>query len=264
MTRPLVVFHADCADGFCSAWLIWRYHDKGAEFHPATYEAPPPDVTGRDVLILDFSYRRPVLERMHAEARSLIVLDHHKTAQAELVGLDYCTFDMELSGAQLTWAYVSEAAPFAQRPWIVDYVADRDLWHWQLPDSRAVNAALRSYPQDFETWTGIADASPGELAAEGRAILRADERAIEVHCSRAREVDFDGHQVPTVNASVLRAEIGNALNLGHPFAVVWFERGAGIRQYHLSSDENGIDVSEIARARGGGGHKHAAGFEESV
>lgn len=263
MTPPLVIFHSDCADGFCSAWLIWRYHSREAEFHPATYEAPPPDVAGRDVLILDFSYRRPILERMHADARSLVVLDHHKTAQAELAGLDYCTFDMGRSGAQLTWDYVSEAAPFAQRPWIVDYVADRDLWTWLMPDSRAVNAALRSYPQDFETWTAIADTSPGELAAEGRAILRADARAIEVHRARAREVEFDGHLVPMVNASVLRAEIGNALNPGRPFVVVWFERD-GIRQYHLSSDADGLDVSAIARAHGGGGHQHAAGFEERV
>jgi uncharacterized protein len=270
MTSPLVIFHGGgCADGFCSGWLIWRYWDDNAEFHPANYEAPPPDVTDRDVLILDFSYRRPILEQMYAAARSLVVLDHHKTAQAELDGLDYCTFDMDRSGAHLTWDWLVEhhldplpSAPWVP-PWIVSYVEDRDLWRWDLPDSRAINAAIRSYPQDFETWNALAVSSPSGLAVQGRTILRADQQAIETHCRRAREVDFDGHRVPIVNASVLRSEIGNALNPGRPFVVVWFERD-GIRQYSLSSDVNGVDVSEIARAHGGGGHRHAAGFEERV
>src|SRR5438128_5239442 len=98
----LVIYHGpECWDGFCGAWLIHRFMPGPTDFHPAQYGEPPPDVRGRDVMVLDFSYPRDLLERMAAEANSFVVLDHHETAQTDPEGLPYCTFDMERSGAQL-------------------------------------------------------------------------------------------------------------------------------------------------------------------
>jgi hypothetical protein len=44
-------------------------------------------VTGLDVAIVDFSYKRPVMVELASKAKSILVLDHHKTAQADLDGL---------------------------------------------------------------------------------------------------------------------------------------------------------------------------------
>lgn len=273
--HPLVIYHGpDCPDGFCSAWLIWRYYDADADFHPTTYDMEPPDVTGRDVLILDFSYPRETLERLHSEAASLVVLDHHRSAAADLRGLPYCRFDMKRSGAQLTWDWLC-SLPDAdiqrallrdgQRsgyPVIVSYVADRDLWRWQLPYSREVNAALASWPFDFTVWTELARLSVGSSRAEGTAILRYQRQIVAQHVNRARVEDLAGYRVPVVNASSLFSEIAGELSEGYPFAAVWFDRDDGVRQYSLRSrPPDGIDVSEIARLFGGGGHFHAAGFE---
>ena len=89
--RPLVLYHAGCADGFCAAWVYWRQNPT-AEFIPVQYgEDPPPQAfQGRDVLIFDFSYRRHVLLAIKERAKSVLVLDHHKTAKAELESLDFC------------------------------------------------------------------------------------------------------------------------------------------------------------------------------
>lgn len=257
---PLVVYHADCWDGFCAAWLMHRFYGGDEmDYHAAQYDEPPPDVAGRDVWVLDFSYPRPVLEEMHRSARSLTVLDHHTTAQAALEGLPYCVFDMNFSGAQMTWAYLRPEMP---APWLVSYTADRDLWRWALPDSKEVNAALRSYPLDLETWDRLNDEeSPETLKRDGAAILRAEEVTIQVHLARARETVFDGHRVLSVNATSLFSEIAGRLAEGRPFGMVWFERDNGVRQYSLRSRDGGVDVSEIAKAHGGGGHKGAAGFE---
>ena len=50
---------------------------------------------------------------------------------------------------------------------------------WQLPDSEAVNAALASYPRDFEVWEQLAARPIAELVAEGAPILRANRVEIE-------------------------------------------------------------------------------------
>ena len=60
----------------------------------------------RTVFIVDFSYPRTILEEMEESAESLVVIDHHKTAEEDLRGLDYCHFDMTHSGAYLAWEYL--------------------------------------------------------------------------------------------------------------------------------------------------------------
>lgn len=99
-----------------------------------------------------------------------------------------------------------------------------------------------------------------EVVAEGNAILRFQQRQIEAICRHAQTAEFNGHTVPIVNTPVLISEVGNQLCQGQPFVVLWFTRGDGRRVVSLRSDANGLDVSKIAAAQGGGGHPHAAGF----
>jgi len=99
--KLLVLFHASCADGFCAAWICHKIYPD-AEYVAVQYGQEPPDVKDREVLILDFSYPRKQLLAMRSAAKNLEVLDHHKTAAADLEGLDFCMFDMSKSGARLT------------------------------------------------------------------------------------------------------------------------------------------------------------------
>src|SRR4051794_31369945 len=87
--QTLVIYHANCFDGFCCAWLFHRVYPD-AEFHAAHYGTEPPleKAALRDTYVADFSYKRPDMRRLAEVARSLIVLDHHKTAQAELEGFE--------------------------------------------------------------------------------------------------------------------------------------------------------------------------------
>src|ERR1051325_5767980 len=72
----LVLYHAECMDGFGAAWAIWKRHPR-ATFVAVKHGTPPPGgLAGRHVVIADFSYARPVLESIAAEAASLQVLDH--------------------------------------------------------------------------------------------------------------------------------------------------------------------------------------------
>lgn len=259
--KPLVIYHAGCWDGFCAAWIA-RKALGDCEFVPMNYGEQPPDVTERRVYVLDFSFPRIMLQAMKVYAETLLVLDHHKTAQAELAGLSYCHFDMAKSGARLTWEHFF---PDQKAPWLVDYTEDRDLWRWKLPDSRVLNTALRSYPLDFVVWDELEGAGYGwksfeALKDEGMAILRAEKQIVDSHVRQAIETEIDGHRVLMVNATYFASEIAGELAKGRPFGVVWFEGDEGERVYSLRSDENGVDVSAIAKQHGGGGHARAAGF----
>ena len=60
---------------------------------------------GSEVYILDFSYPRQVMESLLSQHVKVIALDHHKTAQEALLGLRGALFDMNRSGAMISWEY---------------------------------------------------------------------------------------------------------------------------------------------------------------
>lgn len=282
--KPLVIYHANCWDGFCAAWVA-RMALGEIEAVPANYGIPHPCMAFREVYILDFSYKRNEMRAILSEAQSVVVLDHHKTAQAELDGLvdevvqrpdliqnqpgsalPVIHFDMGKSGGRLAWEHFAYLGGWQgmDAPWLVNYTEDRDLWRHALPESENINAALRSYPLDFALWDEFHNAVGQRemFKREGSAIRRAERAIVESHVKNARVRDVAGHRVPTVNATVLFSEIAGELAQGQPFGACYFDRQDGRRQWSLRSDDNGLDVSAIAKAQGGGGHQHAAGFEE--
>jgi len=206
---------------------------------------------------------------MKSKAKSLTVLDHHKTAMLDLEGLPWCIFDMERSGAGLTWYYFNHFTYPQQcqffdepTPWIVKYVQDSDLGKHELPQTRQVNAVISSYPFDFQKWDELASRPLEEVQEEGICIRRYQEQvAHDLVTFAAREVDFDGYKVLAVNTSIMNSDVGCRLAEGRPFGVVWFQRDDGKYIYSLRScGKEGIDVSKVALAHHGGGHRISAGF----
>lgn len=293
MNKPLCIYHGGCADGFTAAWAVWLALGD-IDFLPAVYGDAPPDVTGRDVILVDFSYKRPMLEAMAASANSILILDHHKTAADDLAGLGvdmskwaapfsaerhwlnvhqdqcegiqrsvYVLFDMNRSGAQLAWDFFH---PDKRRSPLVDYVADRDLWRFELPASREISAWLYSWDMAFDTWQSLDATLSGEGIAEadfaGRAILRQhDKNVASLIRTTRRDMVIAGRRVPVANVPhFMASDAGHSLAQGHYFSATYFDRD-GSRVFSLRSHLDGADVSLIAASYGGGGHKHAAGFK---
>ena len=252
----LVLYHADCADGFGAAWAIWKRFPN-ATFVAVKHGFPPPKgLEDRHVVIVDFSYGRDIIESIAKQTASLCILDHHVTAQAALDGLSYAHFDLEKSGAVLAWEWAHEE----QAPLLLNYIQDKDLWQWQLPGSREVNAALASYPFDFPTWDTL---SKDILEVEGRGILRYENMLVEKMTEEAVMISLNGETVPAVYSPVLTSQIGERLSSNHPFCVIWHQRD-GRRYFSLRSKTGGLSVASIAAKYGGGGHTHAAGFSVSL
>lgn len=259
--KRYVLYHANCYDGFGAAFaaLGWASGAQEWQMVPCSYGNPLPDIEdGAEVAILDFSYPRPVLEGLARLASSLIVLDHHKTAQADLAGLPFAKFDMEKSGAVLSWEHFH---PGERVPLLLQYIQDRDLWRFGLPKSREVAAALRSYPMDFVVWTSLV-ARVGVLQVEGEILLRAQAEQVKIMADNAVETVIGGYAVPCANATLFFSEVGEELCRrfpNKPFSAYYLDRSDGKRQFGLRS-RGGFDVSAVAKEYGGGGHKDAAGF----
>lgn len=263
-----VIYHAQCPDGFCAAWAVWRAKgEKGITYEPWQYGQPPPEnVSGQHLIVVDFSFKRPVMERLIEESASLLCLDHHKTAEADLAGLPGCHFDMNRSGAAMAWDYFhGDVHP---RPWVVDYVQDRDLWRWALPNSREVSAWTMAQPHTFEAWNALLKSGSWQAIQMGSAIRTHIRHYCEHMVKHARYGVVGGISMPVVNApmfnvSDLLHEVCAEHDGGNGVAsCAWWQRGDGRFQHSLRSTGE-LDVSEIAKQYGGGGHKNAAGFESA-
>jgi oligoribonuclease NrnB/cAMP/cGMP phosphodiesterase (DHH superfamily) len=269
----LLIYHAHCTDGFTAAWVCelahHNTHGRASELFPASYGDEPPDVTGRDVEIVDFSYSREQLIVMHEQANSLVVLDHHEKAQTNCEGLDFCTFDMERSGAMLAHNHHyprPEYAGVEDPPLLVQYVQDRDLWRFELAHSKEINAYIGTIPKDMGHWLSLASALEDDgfsaCLAAGQAVLSYKQQMVERIAAASQYRTIAGFYVPVVNSPILQSELGHHLCQGEPFAAVWYEKDDGSTRWSLRSAPGGENVNEIAQqcAPGGGGHKHAAGF----
>lgn len=298
MSKPtLFIYHGGCFDGFTSAWIYSRFVDRAAEFFPAKYGDEPPDVRGRSVIIADFSYPRDVMKGIIATARSTTILDHHVTAQEALEGIndelahmgigpaEYICFDMERSGAGITWDYYRQLLKYAEgvdslgeRPLLVNYVEDRDLWRMALPNAHEYMANVYAAPMTFEAWNELHVKSLDSMLARGEGILAymhqygtkalAEARQIEwprlwrEHWASAPADDPRSFvwcvNIPYMNCSDYLTRLLEEKSV--PFVAGYFRRADGRWQFSLRSRSD-FNVSEVAKMFRGGGHAQAAGFD---
>lgn len=278
----MVIYHHNCADGFGAAWCFHHHHKRQVtqrpypEFVGGRYGYSPPDVTGRDVYLVDFSYKLDVVEQMLARANSVTLIDHHKTALDELqhlawmprAGLQgapagrlrwYC--DMDRSGATLAWDYLFPGEP---RPLLLGHIEDRDLWRFKLAHTREIGAAVFSLPYSFEVWDKLMAGDTHDLVAltaQGAAIERKHRKDVaELVQTCRRRLLIGEHAVWAASLPhTMASDAGELMCQGEPFAAVYWDT-AEHRQFSLRSRDGGLDVSEIAAGFGGGGHRNAAGF----
>lgn len=254
------IYHGNCADGFGAAWVVRKALGE-IDFVGATYQNPPPDVTGKAVVMVDFSYKRPVLLEMAARANSILILDHHKTSAEDLVDLPTnvtAVFDMNRSGAMLAWDHFF---PGEAPPPLLLHIEDRDLWRFALQNTRQIQANVFSFPYDFQVWDTLMATAPAALASEGEAIERKHFKDIqELLGVTAREMVIGGYRVPVANLPyTMSSDAGHELAKGKPFAACYWDTPKG-RVFSLRSSDEGVDVSEVAKQYGGGGHRNASGF----
>lgn len=306
---PDVVCYHDDEDGFGGAWLAWMTianRKDGISYVPCNYGTPltyyAGDWAGANVLFVDFAPKKPDLEAMFSGdgvPNSVVILDHHKTAMAELEAFTFTAcggtghnfnglradlpgmfqdcdelrrppilafFDMEKAGARIAMEFCGlDTAKYPHVAEMVKLIEDRDLWRFNFgSDTRHFFAAIQSYERDFIVWDTISQCIRSTIE-EGKHISRAHDKNVRDFCANAYHEKLGDYIFPAVNVPWRYASdcAHRLLDLypDAPFSGAWFLRGDGKVQWSLRSENSRLDVSEIAKTLGGGGHRNAAGFE---
>lgn len=265
----VLCFYHDDADGRCSAAIVRRAVGKSVILQSTDYGDPVPwgkVEQVKQVIITDFSFPKGVMERMMATT-SLVWIDHHKTAVEDLANLVDIPGRRDLNQAAcvITWEYFFPEEPL---PKAVAYIGDRDIWKHEFPQTRPFNEGLffeDSRPFNDELWQPLLSddqAFISGLIERGEVLYQARMLTIERSISRQGfEVEFDGHRTLAINGHA-SGEMGEAIRKkGYEIGYCYQEaeqNGDLMTFVTLYSDQ--VDVSEIARKHGGGGHPGAAGF----
>ena len=268
---PLILYHGrGCADGFGAALAAWMFYGDSAEYlgldHGDIVTIDDlPDVRGRAVYILDFSFSADVMVALDERAAKLVMLDHHKSAAEKLTGFacrcGVVHFDMNKSGARLAWEFFQPLTPV---PPLLQYVEDRDIWKWEFAQSAGFLSALDMEPQSFERWRDIASFTPAQLEqfmARGAAMDEKFRKLAADIAEGAQPLVFNGVPGLMVNApGMFHSLVGDILSAqSGTFGLMWSAGANGVK-VGLRAQRN-FDCIALAESMGGGGHAQACGFK---
>jgi len=275
MVTTVILYHGNCLDGTGAKYAAWKKFGDKATYIPVMYgkNSVPKEVEdseGLEVFVLDFSYPKDILLSLRAKHKSVVVIDHHKTAEADLTGMPGCVFDMTKSGAVLAWEYFHGRKRI---PSILLHVQDRDLWEWRLTNTKELTTGLSTLNGDMVLWdkTTLLD-----LVKVGETLCTYIDTKVDSATKPDRvrkvKVSFKGKSYTTgiLNTTGYVSEISQAMYTKDKtldFTITYFIEVTGEVILSFRSDstvESSTDVSEIAKAFGGGGHRNAAGGRTSL
>lgn len=262
-----VLYHADCPDGFGAAWAAWKKFKNTAAYSavPPNNRELPAHAKQADLYTLDYSFPSDVIADIREHVNTLTVVDHHETNKGAIGVAGSGLFDLEHSGAVLSWKFFHPDEPI---PRLLRYVEDYDLWRFRLRNTREIAEALTLYDMNFKTWDKIVrdfeQKKEKKYVEEGKILLRLRDRRIGRLIGFGEKVTFEGHRAVMVNSPFYVSEIGHSIvKHGTPVALIWSRREHKI-VVSLRSDGKEVNVAKLAEKYGGGGHAAAAGFTFKV
>lgn len=205
---------------------------------------------------------------------NLVWIDHHKTA---LEWADNFGFDtkgsrrLDLAGCELTWEYIHPTDPL---PLSVQLLGRYDIWKWRdIPGCLAFQMGMRLKDvraDDTELWARLFGKSyslPSPLVdsiiSDGETVLAYQKQSNSGVCSyAAHEIDWEGMRWIALNGPYRSSQVFESVydpTKYHGMLVYGWCKTQW--RFGLYSDRDDVDVSEIAKKHGGGGHKGAAGFQ---
>lgn len=259
--KNIVIIYHDDPDGFGAVWAAWRKFKNKADYLPVNYNGKPtPKIKNKEIYLMDFCYKRTIMEELLKNNKKLIVIDHHISRKEETkISTDHL-YSVKNSGAILAWKYFYPKKPI---PKLLFYIENMDLYKFKLPYAKEIAASLELYDFDFRLWDKIAAdfENPKKFKKyleEGKVILRYQKKIIKFILEGGRRTIFEGKNAFAVNSPILESEIGEAIYKGKKLlGIIYSHKNSDIK---VSLRSNKIDVAKLAEKYGGGGHKYASGF----
>lgn len=267
ITKDIVVlYHAECMDGFSAAWAARKKFEYLADYIPVKHGLPTPaGLENKEIYLVDFTYPKEITLELIKNNKSVIGIDHHMGMEEVIKLIPNHVFDNNHSGAVLAWKYFHPNRPV---PKFLEYVEDGDLWKFSLVDTISITTYADLYLGNFDKWNQVVldiENEDTRLACieKAKTLLAYQDIIVESLLRQKQKVEFVGHEVYTVNGPrIFRSRIGNVLaKTQPPFGIYWYQEKDYI---HVSlrslKDEPFFDVDAVAKKFGGGGHKSASSF----
>lgn len=282
-----VLYHRSCTDGLAAAYCAWKALDYDSTvFYPVQYSEAFPNIDikkGDSLYLLDFCYPYDVLVDKVPTGVNVVILDHHKTQEAEWVKIMESqlwqtsgAFTSSESGAVLAWEWFF---PDKEIPKLILHVQDRDLWNFKMPATKDVITGLRALKDHhkFEVFDSlifdenrkVSDAMLDKLIEVGSAINGQIDGVCRTFATpgsnKIATVQFEGHKTALYNTTENISDIAAAIlrnGEGYDISLSYFITSDLKVVFSLRSYDKGanVDVGEISKKYGGGGHRNAAGF----
>lgn len=290
----IIVYHQvkaglDCPDGICAAWVAARAIDGEFELvgdsylNNSEYESPdynlPFDPRGKIVILVDFSYPKSVLEAISNSVEKLIVLDHHRSRLEDIKSLNdriLGGYSADDCGSTFAWKYFFPGEP---EPWFLSHVKRRDIgtdgyYNGDCPDSEAINTAISSRRKglvgkdSFPIFDQLLLEKEEDLISEGKPEIEERDLLVEEALNQYNgailqvgEYAVPYYQLANPKSHRHYSIIGSRAARLHkeaPFVAIVTDDPLKISL--RASKDSPVDLSEIAKVLGGGGHAKAAGY----
>jgi len=286
-----VIFHKGCLDGFTSFVVLNKSGEisNDAVIYPDVPSAKtiPPNLEGKNIIIMDVAYKYDVLMSITEKAKSVTFIDHHVTIREDVERIKQkddklkIIYDETECGASLTWYLFNKNK---RLPLFIKYVKDNDIGTWKLKFTHHFIAALDTNYNfalnynNLEKWDELFNKTiVKKLIAKGKIYKEYMDHLLDVNSRRYSMELFPSekiyeeyseyfkkpaeYKVAVVcgngcpSTSLLGAKMMDVLNCD--FVIVW-NLHLDKKEYVLSFRSKDVDVGNIAKMFGGGGHKLAS------
>jgi oligoribonuclease NrnB/cAMP/cGMP phosphodiesterase (DHH superfamily) len=267
----LCLYHNDL-DGKCSAVII-RKAFPGCRLKAVDYDRPFPwkEVQNEYVILVDF-HLHPFegMKKLMAVTKRFVWIDHHITAikeyNAHIDSEDISSFDWEgirdsgSAGCELTWRW---AFPNKKIPKAVSLIGRYDVGDYALPDAITFYYGLLSCatnPTRKHFWERLFSGdSIDNICTQGKVIRRYRIQIEKQELQDAFPIVFKNFKALAVNSKE-RGRLLTEEMYNHCDIFIKFYMLSNMWKVFLYTNNPSVDVGELARSFGGGGHKSAAGF----
>jgi len=264
-------YHNSDLDGKCSAAIVKRKFPE-ADLCGINYgdKFPWEDIRkDMTVIMVDFALQ-PFEEMLGLlkECKELIWIDHHKTAieACKASGAFIPGLQLEGFGAcELTWRHFFPNDPFPEG---VLLLGRYDVWDHSNRLTLPYQYGMRvgEWDPGAAAWELIFRNSPivfADIVKAGSTILEYEtkQNAIKAE-AMCFEAMIDGLHVIAANQGLTNSQFFDSVWSPEKYkAMITFHYRGGKWHFSLYSTRDDVDVSAVAKAYGGGGHKGAAGFQ---
>lgn len=261
-----VLYHKNCHDGLASAGIFYNINKK-INYYEYQHGDIVPEFINEVILIVDICLPKKILLNL-MKYNIIYIVDHHLPTE-EIICLinapHFIHYDKTKCGALNLWGLLY---PDEDIPIILEYVNDRDLWLNKLSNHQEIFDGLSLEEKSVENWYNLifqlSTIKFQNILENGSIIRKKINNNLKYLENKAYIKNYEYNnkffKVVYCNSSLYQSDLGNYLlkKFNADFSAIYHYNGN--KTIFSLRGHDKVNLSNIAKLYGGGGHYNAAGF----